>query len=598
VGLPAGTPGGGVAEPDPSPTPPTPPERGPNFGPPSPTQDAGAGFADSAAGAEPAQSPGIPAAGSLQTTAAQAGSGAPHGGFERVEAGHPGASIVELPAQPTGRERAADGLAGRLSADAHLVGRGEDARGDSGRAADPLTTRRDPARPDSGRDDRTRPGGARPGKLPRRGGVPNDPGANDPISVAAHRDNGGAGPDGEGALARGDGYTPERSPDTLGSGGTNTAAGESGRESAARSGGASGGPTPSGRGSTARADNGTIGPPGATDSAGGGGAGDPADFHVALRDGRKLQCRAEGPADGTPVVQLHGMPGGRLDTAPAELLERLNIRLITYDRPGYGGSDPHPGHRVVDGAADVAAIADHLGLDRFAVVGRSGGTAYALAVAAELGDRVTRLALLVPVVHPSLMGEDFHKGMYQEQFAGAAEERHAARREAFLADPTDPTPIFGIPLNELSDTDRSIITSNWEHLCRYHAEGLKQGSAAWDENFAAQWRRPWGIDFADVRAEILVWTAGGDEFTPASHAVRLAQQFPSNRCRLYVVSGTEVGHFGAMMIKPGVFGWLTASQLTRIPTQLEPAEFVERSDDVPRMIPTTLDQWTSLRERG
>jgi hypothetical protein len=192
------------------------------------------------------------------------------------------------------------------------------------------------------------------------------------------------------------------------------------------------------------------------------------------------------------------------------------------------------------------------------------------------------------------MGEGFYDGMHPEQFAGTAQERHATRREAFLADPTDPMTVIGIPFEALNEVDRGIITSLGPQLCRNFAEALKQGSAAWDENELALWR-PWGIDFADVRADILVWTAGGDGFTPASHAVRIAQQFPSGQCHLYMVSGTEVGHCGAMMIQPGVLGWLAGSQLTRIPIQHEP-EVSGSATQPPQPIPTTLDQWTSLRE--
>ncbi|GAB3901332.1 hypothetical protein GCM10027612_64540 [Microbispora bryophytorum subsp. camponoti] len=99
---------------------------------------------------------------------------------------------------------------------------------------------------------------------------------------------------------------------------------------------------------------------------------------------------------GRPVFLLHGTPGSRIGPLPREgLLYRLGVRLITYDRPGYGGSDRHEGRSVGDVAADVAAIADHLGLDRFAVVGRSGGGPHALACAALIPHRVTRAAVLV-----------------------------------------------------------------------------------------------------------------------------------------------------------------------------------------------------------
>ena len=82
---------------------------------------------------------------------------------------------------------------------------------------------------------------------------------------------------------------------------------------------------------------------------------------------------------------MHGTPGSRLGPRPRALvLHQLGVRLIAFDRPGYGGSDRQFGRRVADVAADVAAIADALEFDRFAVLGRSGGAPHALACAALL----------------------------------------------------------------------------------------------------------------------------------------------------------------------------------------------------------------------
>ena len=87
-------------------------------------------------------------------------------------------------------------------------------------------------------------------------------------------------------------------------------------------------------------------------------------------DGRTLAYVERGAADGVPVLVNHGTPGSRLSRHPEkELYERHGVRMIAYDRPGYGLSDPNPGRSVADAAADIAAIADELGLDRFAVVG-------------------------------------------------------------------------------------------------------------------------------------------------------------------------------------------------------------------------------------
>lgn len=118
--------------------------------------------------------------------------------------------------------------------------------------------------------------------------------------------------------------------------------------------------------------------------------------HVRTADGRRLRIEISGDPRGRPVFLLHGMPGSRVGPRPRSLfLYQRGARLISYDRPGYGGSDRRPGRRVADVAEDVAHVADSLGLDRFAVVGRSGGAPHALACAALLPGRVTRAAAMV-----------------------------------------------------------------------------------------------------------------------------------------------------------------------------------------------------------
>ncbi|MEU6238432.1 alpha/beta fold hydrolase, partial [Kitasatospora sp. NPDC047058] len=101
---------------------------------------------------------------------------------------------------------------------------------------------------------------------------------------------------------------------------------------------------------------------------------------VKAPDGRELAVETAGDPRGRPIVLMHGTPGSRVGPLPrATVLYRLGIRLVSFDRPGYGDSTRLPGRRVSAAAADVRTIADELGLDRFAVLGRSGGGPHALA---------------------------------------------------------------------------------------------------------------------------------------------------------------------------------------------------------------------------
>src|SRR6476661_2822678 len=116
---------------------------------------------------------------------------------------------------------------------------------------------------------------------------------------------------------------------------------------------------------------------------------------IRLPDGRALGFAEWGDPAGRPVFLFHGTPGSRLSRHPDESQARAQgVRLITVDRPGYGLSDPLPRRRLLDWPADVAALAAALRLERFALVGVSGGGPHALACAYACPDRVTAVALI------------------------------------------------------------------------------------------------------------------------------------------------------------------------------------------------------------
>jgi pimeloyl-ACP methyl ester carboxylesterase len=106
-------------------------------------------------------------------------------------------------------------------------------------------------------------------------------------------------------------------------------------------------------------------------------------------------CYAEyGDTRGTPAFYFHGFPGSRVEAqVVVSIGAQRGVRLLAVDRPGFGRSDFQPGRTIADWPQDVRALADALGLDRFAVLGVSGGAPYALACARDLGDRLTAVGV-------------------------------------------------------------------------------------------------------------------------------------------------------------------------------------------------------------
>ncbi|MDT6987634.1 alpha/beta fold hydrolase [Streptomyces lusitanus] len=282
--------------------------------------------------------------------------------------------------------------------------------------------------------------------------------------------------------------------------------------------------------------------------------------HVRTADGRRLRIEIAGDPRGRPVFLLHGMPGSRVGPRPRSLfLYQRGARLISYDRPGYGGSDRRPGRRVADVAEDVARVADALGLDRFAVAGRSGGAPHALACAALMPDRVTRAAAMVGLAPRDARGLNWFAGMAPSnvtEFRTAVSdpERFAAGiipRSARIRD--DPARLLEELRADLTADDRLIVSDNTVRsmLLRNYREALGTSPYGWIDDALAL-TGPWGFDPASIKVPVLLWHGQEDVFSPASHSAWLAERIP----RATAVLEPSAAHFAALRALPRVLEWL------------------------------------------
>ena len=281
---------------------------------------------------------------------------------------------------------------------------------------------------------------------------------------------------------------------------------------------------------------------------------------VRAGDGRVLSVKEWGDRRGRPVFFLHGSPGSTLGPRPRPLrLHSLNIRLISYDRPGYGDSDRLRGRRVAHAADDVAAIADALGIDRFAVAGRSGGTPHAMACAALLPHRVTKAALLAPLAPRDAEGLDWYADMDPANVAAfsvaergieAFERVIGPRADAIRADPVAHLPFA---VEDLHASDRRVVSNDAirQMLTSNFAEALKRSSAGWIDDVLS-FVAGWSFDPARIRVPTLIWHGDRDSLVPPHHGRWLARRIETATLR---VQG-EAGHFGAVEALPDVLHWL------------------------------------------
>lgn len=268
---------------------------------------------------------------------------------------------------------------------------------------------------------------------------------------------------------------------------------------------------------------------------------------VALGDGRRLAWGEYGDHDGTPVLWHHGGLSCRLDAQRGDAAARAaGVRLIAPDRPGIGGSDRDPGRTVASWAADVAALADHLGLDRFATVGWSAGGPHALATAAGLGDRVTRAATCGGMAPIRDKADRAELGLQVDRLMIPLSHRWpwAARRVVSLASGRrGPERAKAQTLKVLGPTDRALLADRpAEDVVLWAGDGVetfRSGYAGTVDDYRAFGAPDWGFALDAVAAPVDCWQGADDELVPRGHAERLAASLPD--ATLHVVDG--VGHF-------------------------------------------------------
>jgi pimeloyl-ACP methyl ester carboxylesterase len=281
---------------------------------------------------------------------------------------------------------------------------------------------------------------------------------------------------------------------------------------------------------------------------------------IRLADGRRLAVSVSGHPAGSPVVYLHGTPGSRVGPFPrAQVLYALGVRLISFDRPGYGESDRLQSRRVADVVPDVRAIVDHLGVDQFAVLGRSGGGPHALACAALLPERVTRAGVLVSIAPPAADGLDWFAGMSESNIrefttAASGPESIAAYLVPAAADiKADPMSHVSTLGPEMPEADRRVMADAVIRalLAKNFAEALRDSAAGWIDDDVA-FSAPWGFNLSDIKVPVLLWHGENDVFSPPAHARWLARKIDT--AELLVLP--DKAHFGALEAVPDVLSWL------------------------------------------
>jgi pimeloyl-ACP methyl ester carboxylesterase len=274
------------------------------------------------------------------------------------------------------------------------------------------------------------------------------------------------------------------------------------------------------------------------------------DTVLRLRDGRALAIAEWGPVEGRPVLVLHGNPGSRLFCPDVETTHAAGVRVITSDRPGYGGSDPRPGRTLLDWGSDVMEVADQLGLDRFSIVGISGGGPFTMACTIKLGPRVRSIALCgsdAPIDEApqtlalySARGRGLIKAIRADAAAARAAvlERFAdyGRDYRSMMAPIDAAiasaPVESLPI-DLREMAKPVMRAAFEAML---AEGARQGATGLADDTIAM-VSPWGFSPSNIACPTTIWWGEDDHIVDRVHSDYLAAAVPGARYRVLPGAG-------------------------------------------------------------
>jgi pimeloyl-ACP methyl ester carboxylesterase len=270
---------------------------------------------------------------------------------------------------------------------------------------------------------------------------------------------------------------------------------------------------------------------------------------LTTADGRTLAYEVVGDPDGTPVFWQHGTGDSRLCKHPDDAVTAaLGVKLVTADRPGVGGSSPRKPRTILDWVVDAEAIADAAGLERFVVAGHSGGGPHALAIAARLGDRVTKVGLaasIAPFDRPVDQG-GVDQGMVKDKdlklvfklahvkwmasAVGKVEAKHYAKHlHGFVAHCAEEWPadhdVFTDP----------VLEPMFE--AEFGAAFAQGGVGALDDMWGFL---DWGFCPEDVMQHVEMWVGDADDILDPEMSTSLAKRLPDAMLHTW----PDAGHYG------------------------------------------------------
>lgn len=255
------------------------------------------------------------------------------------------------------------------------------------------------------------------------------------------------------------------------------------------------------------------------------------DATTTLDDGRTLAFTDIGSSEGPVVFYCHGAPGGRLELVGLDAaFAEAGVRVVTPDRPGYGGSTPLAGRTTASWADDIATLANRIGVDRFGVMGLSSGGPYAVACAALLPDRVC--GAVIAAGNTDMSWPDARTGYLESELAiMALDDEDAAVAYCIERYGADGSRFFEGEM-DLGATDNAwlAVPDNATALFAAMGEAFHQGVTGYAHDITVQ-GRPWTFDPGSISVPVVVAHGENDRLVPIEHSRHTASLIPGSELR-------------------------------------------------------------------
>ncbi len=261
-----------------------------------------------------------------------------------------------------------------------------------------------------------------------------------------------------------------------------------------------------------------------------------------MKDGRLLGFAEFGDPKGIPIFYFHGFPGSRLEAGKFHDIAMANhIRLIGIDRPGMGMSTMNKNRSMLDWPADAVEFADALKIDKFSVIGHSGGAPFVAACAFAIPHRLHGAAIvsgMAPFEKPeSQMGMSGGQKIVNQTIKNMPWLTSMMMRltRMMLKNPR----MMDKMIHQLPEVDQVLFRDPkiGKDLINSTMEAFRNGIDGPSYEMSLLFTKPWGFDLEKIICPVTIWQGTLDTQAPLSHAKIYANFIPG--AELHIVENEE-----------------------------------------------------------